>query len=70
MQTLVLVQTVVQVLVQLMQVKRNLAEARFFRLSCSVPWALNLAFSLYRDLLELGGGALFTFHVFGGHLRR
>ena len=40
---------------------------RFLR-SCKVPLFLNFLRSLYRDLLEAGGGALATPHVGAAHL--
>ena len=40
---------------------------RFLR-SCTVPFVLNFLISLFRDLLEEGGGALATPHVGAGHL--
>ena len=39
-----------------------------FRRSCTVPFCRNLLRSLFKDLLEAGGGALPSPHVWAGHL--
>ena len=43
-------------------------DSYWFLRSCKVPLFLNFLRSLYRDLLEAGGGALAAPHVGAGHL--